>query len=224
MDPNHRDRVAFLRICSGTLRRGMKLNNSRDGKAIAIHNPITFFARDRELAAVAQPGDIVGIPNHGTLRVGDTLVEKGELKFTGLPDFAPEILRRVRLLDPLKVKQMRRGLSDLAEEGVIRLFKPMIGSQWIVGVIGELQLEVLVTRLAQEYRVELDFEPSPYGIARWVRSGKEREVQRLVEAQRNVMAEDQDGAPVMLIRNDWELSSFSRDWPEIQFAAVRERL
>ena len=224
MDPNHRDRIAFMRICSGTLKRGMKLNNSRLGKAIGIHNPISFFARDRELAHVAKPGDIIGIPNHGTLRVGDTLSEKGEVAFTGLPDFAPEILRRVRLDDPMKVKQMRRGLSDLAEEGVIRLFKPMIGSQWIVGVIGELQLDVLATRLDQEYGVKLGFESSPFEVARWVKSDDPAKLKRLVEGNRDRIAEDQDQALVLLMRNGWEHGRFVEEWPGIEFAAVRERL
>lgn len=224
MDPNHRDRIAFLRICSGTLKRGMKLNNARVGKAIAIHNPITFFARDRELAELAIAGDIVGIPNHGTLRVGDTLSEKGDVAFTGLPDFAPEILRRVNLQDPLKIKQMRRGLSDLAEEGVIRLFKPAIGSQWIIGVVGELQLDVLSTRLEQEYGVNVGFEPSPFEVARWLSSDDPALLKTLIESNRSKMADDQDGAPVLLMRNDWEFGRFVEEWPKIEFLAVRERM
>jgi peptide chain release factor 3 len=224
MDPNHRDRVAFFRVCSGALRRGMKLNNPRIGKPVAIHNPITFFARDRELAEVAVAGDIVGIPNHGTLRVGDTLTEKGDLAFTGLPDFAPEILRRVRLDDPMKVKQMRRGLSDLAEEGVIRLFKPLIGTHWVVGVVGELQLDVLSQRIEQEYGVKLGFEPSPFEVARWLRSRHPAMIKQLVEANRSKMAEDQDGAPVLMMRNAWEFGRFVEDWPEVEFLAVRERM
>jgi peptide chain release factor 3 len=223
MDPNHRDRVAFVRICSGKLTRGMKVTNSRLGKTMAVHTPITFFARDRELANGAVAGDIVGIPNHGTLRVGDTLTEKGEVVFTGLPDFAPEILRRVRLGDPLKVKQMRRGLSDLAEEGLIRLLRPAIGSQWIVGVIGELQLDVLKTRLAQEYGVALDFEPSPFEVARWIRSDDPAAIKRLLEGHRSMLAEDGDDAPVLMFRNDWEFGRFVREWPDITFSAVRER-
>ncbi|HUE79325.1 MAG TPA: peptide chain release factor 3 [Sphingomicrobium sp.] len=224
MDPNHRDRIAFVRICSGVLRRGMKLISTRSGKAISIHNPITFFARDRELADVAVAGDIIGIPNHGTLRVGDTLSEKGDLAFTGLPDFAPEILRRVILGDPLKVKQMRRGLTDLAEEGVIRLFKPAIGSQWIVGVIGELQLDVLSTRLEQEYGARLGFEPSPFEVARWVRSDDPAEFAKLTKSNHSKMAADQDGAPVLLMRNEWEFGRFVEEWPHIEFLAVRERM
>jgi peptide chain release factor 3 len=223
MDPNHRDRVAFLRICSGKLQRGMKVTNTRQGKAMALHNPITFFARDRELAHGAVAGDIVGIPNHGTLRVGDTLTERGDVTFTGLPDFAPEILRRVRLGDPMKVKQMRRGLSDLAEEGVIRLFKPVIGSQWIVGVIGELQLDVLQTRLEQEYGVLLEFEPSPYEVARWVGSDDPALLKKLLETLRSNVADDQDNLPVLLMRNAWEFGRFQQEWPGINFNAVRER-
>ena len=223
MDPNHRDRIAFVRICSGKLVRGMKVTNTRSGKSLSIHNPITFFARDRELAEGAVAGDIVGIPNHGTLRVGDTLAEKGDIAFTGLPDFAPEILRRVHLDDPMKVKQMRRGLSDLAEEGMIRLFKPAIGSQWIVGVIGELQLEVLATRMEQEYGAALSFEPSPFEVARWLRSGDPVALKQFVEMNRSRLAVDQDGTPVLLMRNSWEHDRFVQEWPKVEFAAVRER-
>jgi peptide chain release factor 3 len=223
MDPNHRDRIAFVRVCSGKLVRGMKLTNTRSGKAMAVHNPITFFARDRELAEGAVAGDIVGIPNHGTLRVGDTLTEKGDVAFTGLPDFAPEILRRVLLGDAMKVKQMRRGLSDLAEEGVIRLFKPAIGSQWIVGVIGELQLEVLATRMEQEYGAPVAFEPSPYDVARWLRATDPVVLKKFIEANRSRVASDQDGTPVLLMRNAWEFDRFVEEWPDVEFAAVRER-
>jgi len=223
MDPNHRDRIAFVRICSGKLVRGMKVTNTRSAKVLAVHNPITFFARDRELAEGAVAGDIVGIPNHGTLRVGDTLTEKGDLTFTGLPDFAPEILRRVLLGDLMKVKQMRRGLSDLAEEGVIRLFKPAIGSQWIVGVIGELQLEVLATRMDQEYGAAIAFEPSPFEVARWVRAKDPAVLKKFIEANRSRLALDQDETPVLLMRNAWEFERFVEEWPDIEFAAVRER-
>lgn len=222
MDPNHRDRIAFVRICSGRLQRGMKLINMRLGKPMTVHNPITFFSRDRELAHEAVAGDIVGIPNHGTLRVGDSLTERGEVIFTGLPDFAPEILRRVHG-DPMKVKQMRRGLADLAEEGLIRLFKPVIGSQWIIGVIGELQLDVLKTRAEQEYGVAVSFEPSPYEVARWISAGEPAALKKLMEAHRPNIAEDQDGAPVLLMRNAWEFGRFQQEWPGIDFNAVRER-
>ncbi|HEX8579685.1 MAG TPA: peptide chain release factor 3 [Allosphingosinicella sp.] len=223
MDPNHRDRIAFMRICSGSLKRGMKLTNGRLGKAMAIQNPITFFARDRELAELARPGDIVGIPNHGTLRVGDTLSEKGDVAFTGLPDFAPEELRRVRLDDPMKSKQMRKGLQDLAEEGVIRIFKPSIGSNWIVGVVGLLQLDVLATRMEAEYGLKLGFEASPYEVARWVSSDDPAELKRLMETHRSSFAEDADGEPVLMMRNAWEMGRFEQEWPNVRFANVRER-
>jgi peptide chain release factor 3 len=223
MDPNHRDRIAFMRICSGSLKRGMKLTNGRLGKAMSIQNPITFFARDRELAELARPGDIVGIPNHGTLRVGDTLSERGDIAFTGLPDFAPEILRRVRLGDPMKSKQMRKGLEDLAEEGVIRIFKPSIGSNWIVGVVGALQLDVLSTRMEAEYGLKLGFEESPYEVARWVSADEPAELKRLIETHRSSMAEDGDGEPVLMMRNAWEMGRFQQDWPNVRFANVRER-
>ncbi|HEY0116913.1 MAG TPA: peptide chain release factor 3, partial [Allosphingosinicella sp.] len=223
MDANHRDRIAFMRVCSGSLKRGMKLANGRAGKAVTIQNPITFFARDRELAEFAQPGDIIGIPNHGTLRVGDTLSERGDVTFTGLPDFAPEILRRIRIDDPMKTKQMRKGLQDLAEEGVIRVFRPAIGSNWIVGVVGALQLEVLATRMESEYGVKLDFEASPYEVARWVSSEDPAELKRLLLTHRSIMAEDQDDDPVLLIRNAWELGRFEQEWPKLKFGTVKER-
>jgi peptide chain release factor 3 len=223
MDPNHRDRIAFMRVCSGSLKRGMKLTNGRAGKAISIQNPITFFARDRELAELARPGDIVGIPNHGTLRVGDTLSERGDVSFTGLPDFAPEMLRRVRLGDPMKSKQLRKGLEDLAEEGVIRIFKPAIGSNWIVGVVGALQLDVLATRMEAEYGLEVGFEASPYEVARWVAADEPAELKRLAETLRSSMAEDGDGDPVLMMRNEWELGRYQQEWPAIRFTSVKER-
>ena len=154
MDPNHRDRVAFLRLASGQFRRNMKLKQSGTGKTIGVHNPILFFASERETVDEAWPGDIIGIPNHGVLRVGDTLSEAGNVVFTGIPNFAPEILRRVRLGDPMKQKHLARALESLAEEGVTQLFKPQIGSQWIVGVVGALQLDVLKSRLVAEYGLE----------------------------------------------------------------------
>ncbi|HTC83545.1 MAG TPA: GTP-binding protein, partial [Rhizomicrobium sp.] len=147
MDPNHRDRVAFLRLASGEFKRNMKLKQSGTGKTIGVHNPILFFASERETVDEAWPGDIIGIPNHGVLRVGDTLSEGGQVVFTGIPNFAPEILRRVRLGDPMKQKHLARALESLAEEGVTQVFKPAIGAQWIVGVVGALQLDVLKSRL-----------------------------------------------------------------------------
>jgi len=223
MDPNHRDRVAFLRLCSGRFRRGMKLRQPRTGKLLAVQNPIFFFAHERELAEDAVAGDIIGIPNHGTLRVGDSLTEGEDVRFTGIPNFAPEILRRVRLDDPLRAKQLRRALEDLAEEGVTQVFRPMLGADWIVGVVGQLQLDVLSSRIAAEYQIAVGFEPAPYETARWVVGEDAAEVRRFVDRHRGSMAEDRDGAPVFLARNNWELTRVCEDWPGLGFQATRER-
>ena len=153
MDPNHRDRIAFARVCSGRLVRGMRLKQVRTGKLIPLHAPQFFFAREREIAEEAFAGDVVGIPNHGTLRIGDTLTEGEDLNFIGVPYFAPEILRRVRLDDAMKAKKLRQALVELAEEGVVQLFRPQDGAAPLVGVVGTLQLDVLQARLAAEYGV-----------------------------------------------------------------------
>ncbi len=223
MDPQHRDRIAFTRICSGKFVRGMKLIHSRTLKPMAIQAPIFFFAQDRSLAEEAYPGDIIGIPNHGTLRVGDTLTEGEKLRFTGIPDFAPEILRRVRLSDPMKAKQMRKALEDLAEEGVTQVFRPMTGAEWIVGVVGALQLDVLSSRIEQEYSVPVAFEAAPYDTARWVFSEDQARLKTFIEQNKSAMSEDREGAPVYLVRNSWELNRMKENFPEITFSATRER-
>jgi peptide chain release factor 3 len=222
MDPNHRDRVAFLRLASGGFRRGMKLKQSGTGKAIAVHNPILFFASERETVDEAWPGDIIGIPNHGVLRVGDTLSESGQVVFTGIPNFAPEILRRVRLADPMKQKHLARALESLAEEGVTQLFKPLIGAQWIVGVVGMLQLDVLKSRLAAEYGLEADLEAAPFEAARWLK-GSAAEIEKFTAAYRGGMAADRDGAPVFLAKSGWEIGYVAERFPKLQFLKVRER-
>ncbi|HVV63870.1 MAG TPA: peptide chain release factor 3 [Rhizomicrobium sp.] len=222
MDPNHRDRVAFLRLCSGRFRRGMKLKQSGAGKVIGIHNPILFFAAERETVDEAWPGDIIGIPNHGILRVGDTLSESGDIVFTGIPNFAPEILRRVRLSDPMKQKHLARALTSLAEEGVTQVFKPMIGAQWVVGVVGPLQLEVLKARLNDEYGLDADLEASPYDTARWI-AASDSDTEKFVAANRGQMAEDRDGAPVFLAKSQWELGYVAGKFPAVKFAKTRER-
>jgi peptide chain release factor 3 len=223
MDPNHRDRVAFLRLCSGRFQRGMKLTQVRSAKQLAINNPMFFVARERELAEEAYPGDMIGIPNHGTLRIGDALTEGEQITFTGIPSFAPEILRRVRLDDPMRAKHLRRALEDLAEEGVSQLFKPVIGAQWIVGVVGELQLEVLASRIEAEYSIKAGFEAAPYETARWVQADDPARLKAFLEANRGALAEDRDGAPVYLARNSWELDYTQRQWPDIRFAKTREQ-
>ena len=222
MDPNHRDRVAFLRLASGRFRRNMKLKQSGTGKTIGVHNPILFFASERETVDEAWPGDIIGIPNHGVLRVGDTLSESGGVVFTGIPNFAPEILRRVRLADPLKQKHLARALESLAEEGVTQLFKPQIGSQWIVGVVGMLQLDVLKSRLVAEYGLEAELEASPYDSARWL-AGSEADIEKFAAGNRGGMAADRDGAPVFLAKSAWELGYVAEKFPGVKMLKTRER-
>jgi peptide chain release factor 3 len=198
MDPNHRDRIAFARVCSGRLVRGMRLKQVRTGKLIPLHAPQFFFARDREIADEAFAGDVVGIPNHGTLRIGDTLTEGEDVNFLGVPYFAPEILRRVRLTDAMKAKKLRQALQELAEEGVVQLFRPQDGSQPLVGVVGTLQLDVLQARLASEYGVAIGFDGVPYSLARWVSSDDKAALARFIADNRSAMADDVDGDPVFL--------------------------
>ncbi|SFP87031.1 peptide chain release factor 3 [Sphingomonas rubra] len=223
MDPQHRDRIAFMRLCSGTFKRGMKLTPTGHGKPIAVHSPILFFAQDREIADEAFPGDIIGIPNHGTLRVGDTLSEKADVRFTGLPNFAPEILRRVVLKDPTKTKQLRKALDDMAEEGVTQVFYPEIGSNWIIGVVGQLQLDVLLSRLDAEYKVAAALEPAPFDTARWISAGDAGDLKSFTDINRSAMARDRDDNPVFLAKSAWEVGYVADRYPKVKFAATRER-
>ncbi|MGX7924968.1 peptide chain release factor 3 [Tsuneonella sp. HG094] len=222
MDPNHRDRIAFMRQVSGTFKRGMKLTPSGLGKPIAVHSPILFFAQDREIADTAEAGDIIGIPNHGTLRVGDTLSETNKVRFTGLPNFAPEILRRVVLADPTKTKQLRKALDDLSEEGVIQVFYPEFGSQWIVGVVGQLQLDVLVSRLEAEYKVGAHLEPAPFATARWVK-GSDAALKTFTDFNRANLAKDRDGDPVFMAKSSWDVGYQVEKNPDLVFSATKER-
>jgi peptide chain release factor 3 len=223
MDPNHRDRVAFVRLCSGRFRRGMKLFNPREGRANTIAAPIFFFAQQRETVDEAFPGDIIGIPNHGTLHVGDTLTEGELLRFEGLPNFAPEVLRRVTLEDAMRAKQLNRALDDMAEEGVAQVFRPVFGSWPILGAVGTLQLDVLVSRLRLEYDVPIRLEPAPYETARWIVSEKPERLQKFCESYRSSIAEDKDAALVFLAKNAWTLNNAIEEWPEVKFLKVRER-
>jgi peptide chain release factor 3 len=168
MDPQHRDRIAFVRICSGAFRRGMRLVNARTGKEQIVRNAMTFLARDRSIVEEAYPGDIIGIPNHGTIRIADTFSEGEPLQFTGIPNFAPELFRRVRLRDPMKQKQLQKGLTEVCEEGAAQLFRPLIGSDYIVGALGTLQFDVIAARLHDEYNVDATFEGLSLQVCRWV--------------------------------------------------------
>ncbi|MER0236724.1 peptide chain release factor 3 [Fulvimarina sp. MAC8] len=222
MDPKHRDRVAFVRFCSGHFKRGMKLDHVRSGKAIAVSNPIYFVAQERSLTEEAYAGDVIGIPNHGTLQVGDTLTEGETFRFTGLPAFAPEVLRRVRLEDTMKMKQLRRGLEDLAQEGLVQVFRPTIGSDWIVGVVGPLQLDVLASRISGEYKADVTFEPVQYNVARWIRCANEQTLKQFIKDNTNQIVRDRDDRPVYLCRDDWDLRYIMERNKDIAFDATRE--
>jgi peptide chain release factor 3 len=222
MDPNHRDRIAFLRLCSGEFRRGMKLKVQNTGRQLSVNAPIMFFASDRELAEDAFAGDVIGIPNHGVLRVGDSLSETGAVRFAGLPNFAPEILRRVRVKDPLKAKHLKKALEGLAEEGVTQLFRPILGSDFIVGAVGQLQFEVMADRLAGEYELEVIFEAAPYAEARWL-AGARADVEDFSNKHRTAMAEDIDGQTVFLAKSAWEIGYVTERFPKLEFLKTRER-
>jgi peptide chain release factor 3 len=222
MDPNHRDRIAFARICSGRLTRGMKALHVRTGKSVGLHTPQFFFAQDRSLAEEAFAGDVVGIPNHGTLRIGDTLTEGEALTFVGLPSFAPEILRRVRLEDAMKAKKLKSALQEMAEEGVVQVFQPVDGSPALVGVVGPLQLDVLVERLGGEYGLPVRFEPSQYALARWVSCDDRAALDRFLAAQRLAIATDLDGDPVFLATSTVNLRLMGEWNPAIRFEQTKQ--
>ena len=222
MDPNHRDRIAFMRVCSGQLRRGMKAKLVRTGKPMSLSAPQFFFAQDRAIADEAYAGDVVGIPNHGTLRIGDTLTEGEELVFRGVPSFAPEIMRRIKLTDAMKAKKLREALQQMGEEGVVQVFVPQDGSPAIVGVVGALQLDVLKERLQAEYGLPIDFETSRFTVCRWVESDKDAELDKFVNAHGSAMASDLDGAPVFMATTAFSLRYEEERWPDIRFTDVKD--
>ena len=223
MDPKHRDRVAFLRLASGHFKRGMKLTHVRSRKPMAISNPVLFLAADRELAEEAWAGDIIGIPNHGQLRIGDTLTEGEMIRASGIPSFAPELLQTVRALDPMKAKHLDKALMKFAEEGAAKVFKPMIGSGYIVGVVGALQFEVLASRIEQEYNLPVRFEPSQFTSARWV-TGPQAAVEAFVNANKGHISHDHDGDIVYLTRLQWDIDRITRDHPDLTLAATKEMM
>jgi peptide chain release factor 3 len=222
MDPNHRDRIAFVRVCSGKLQRGMKAQLVRTGKLMSLSAPQFFFARSRITADEAFAGDVVGIPNHGTLRIGDTLTEGEDIIFRGVPNFAPEILRRVRLGDAMKAKKLKEALQQMAEEGVVQLFSPEDGSPAIVGVVGALQLDVLKERLNVEYSLPVDFEMSRFSVCRWISADERAELYRFVEAHRGDIARDLDNDPVFLAQHEFSLNYEAERWKAIRFAAIKD--
>jgi peptide chain release factor 3 len=222
MDPNHRDRIAFARLCSGKLSRGMKVKQVRTGKPMTLSSPVFFFAQDRAIADEAYAGDVVGIPNHGTLRIGDTLTEGEEISFTGVPSFAPEILRRVRLMDAMKAKKLKQALQEMAEEGVVQVFRPFDGSPALVGVVGPLQLDVLKVRLKDEYSLPVDFEPAEFQLARWITSDDRKKLDDFVAANGSSVADDLDGDAVFLAKNQFYLDYTRERAPAIAFTDIKD--
>ncbi len=224
MDPKHRDRIAFVKICSGRFKRGMKMLHVRSGKTLNIHNPVLFLARDRELAEEAFAGDIIGIPNHGNLRIGDGLSEGEEIKFTGIPSFAPELLQKVRPEDPMRAKHLGKALQQLAEEGAARVFKPIVGADWIVGVVGVLQFEVLADRIRSEYDIPVRFEQTELYTARWVEAEDHLLLKKFLDSTAAAIADDHDNSPVFMARNAWHLNKAEEDWPDITFRKTKEQM
>jgi len=222
MDPKHRDRIAFVRMSSGHFKRGHKLLHVRSGKTLTIHTPQLFMAQERATAEEAFPGDIIGVPNHGNLRIGDTLTEGEQLHFTGIPSFAPELLQKVRADDPLRAKHLGRALEQLAEEGAASVFRPRFGTDWIVGVVGSLQFDVLADRIRTEYEVPVKFEQAELHTARWLQADDPAIVKKFMDSNIAAVADDHDGAPVFLARNAWHLNRTIEDNPNIRFLKTRE--
>ncbi|MGL3608289.1 peptide chain release factor 3 [Rhizobium sp. G187] len=222
MDPNHRDRIAFARICSGKLERGMKAKLARTGKQMGLTAPQFFFASQRQLADTAYAGDVVGIPNHGTLRIGDTLTEGEALVFQGVPNFSPEILRRVRLEDAMKAKKLKEALQQMAEEGVVQLFSPEDGSPAIVGVVGALQLDVLKERLQGEYTLPVSFEMSRFSVCRWISAENAADLDKFMTARRGDICRDLDGDPVFMAQDQFSLRYEAERYPAIKMVAIKE--
>lgn len=223
MDPRHRDRIAFFRLSSGHFKKGMKLYHVRSGKLINLHNPVLFLAQDRETANEAWPGDIIGIPNHGNLRIGDTLTQGEHIQFAGIPVFAPELLQSVRPEDPMRAKHLGRALKQMAEEGAARVFKPRSGADWIVGVVGSLQFDVLADRIRTEYEVPVFFEVTSLYTARWVEADDNLTLKRFIDDNSAAIAEDHDRSPVFLARNAWHLDKAAEEWPDIRFLKTKEQ-
>ena len=222
MDPNHRDRIAFMRVCSGRLNRGMKAKLVRTGKPMSLSAPQFFFAQDRAIADEAFAGDVVGIPNHGTLRIGDTLTEGEEIVFRGVPSFAPEILRRIKLTDAMKAKKLREALQQMGEEGVVQVFRPHDGSQAIVGVVGALQLDVLKERLQAEYGLPIDYEPTRFSICRWITAEAETDLDKFIGSHGSAMASDLDGAPVFMATTAFSLRYEEERAPALRFSDIKD--
>ena len=221
MDPAHRDRIAFFRICSGKFTRGMKVRHLRLGRDMAIANATIFMAQDRTNVEEAFPGDIIGIHNHGIIKIGDTFTQGEDLKYTGIPNFAPEHFRKVRLLDPMKSKALEKGLVQLAEEGSTQVFRPLMGADWIVGAVGLLQFEVVMHRLEHEYKVKATYEPVNYATARWV-TGDRKQLDEFQKKEVMNLYIDGEGNLTYLATSAWRLENTMETWKGLEFHETRE--
>ena len=222
MDRRHRDRMAFIRVCSGHFHRGMSLHHVRTGKPMIVRNAMTFFARDRSIVETAWPGDIIGIPNHGTIRIADTFTVGESLEFTALPKFAPELFRRARLEDPMAAKALRKGLQQLCEEGAAQLFQPAHGSGFIVGALGVLQFEVIAARLREEYKVEVSFEPTQLKVCRWLLFEDGAPEDRFDRPFPNNLYRDERGNLCLLIDSLFRADYMAEKNPSIRFVDTME--
>jgi peptide chain release factor 3 len=222
MDPQHRDRIAFLRVCSGHYDKGMKAYQVRLGKDVKIANAITFMASEREHVEEAYPGDIIGLHNHGTIQIGDTFSEGEKFKFTGIPNFAPELFRRVRLKDPLRMKALQKGLDQLSEEGASQVFRPLNSNDIIVGAVGVLQFDVVAFRLKSEYGVEAGFEAVNVNSARWVDCDDDKKLAEFKKKASENLALDAGNSLTYLAPTRVNLELTIERWPDIQFHATRE--
>jgi peptide chain release factor 3 len=222
MDPAHRDRVAFVRLCSGRFMRGMPLVNCRTGRALRTSSAVSFLSQRRDIVDEAYAGDIIGLPNHGTIALGDTLTEGEDLRYGGLPFFAPELFRRAELVTPLKTKQLRMGLKQLGEEGAIQVYYPMSGEPPVLGAVGALQFDVAAHRLAHEYGAQVRLFPLPIAVARWIASDDRAELERFMAAYPARLARDASGALAYLCSHRAELEATQERWPRIEFRALRE--
>lgn len=223
MDPAHRDRIAFLRICSGKFTRGMKVIHHRLGKEITLANATIFMAQDRANIDEAYPGDIIGIHNHGTIKIGDTFTEKEPLRFTGIPNFAPEHFRRVILKNPLRQKQLQKGLIQLAEEGAVQFFRPISSAEYFLGAVGALQFDVTVARLKEEYGVDAVYEPVGFSAARWIDCEDKKKLKDFTKKHVNSLAHDSEGRLTYLASTSWSLDFVMKDWPQVSFLKTCER-
>ena len=222
MDPAHRDRIAFLRICSGRFTRGMKVRHHRTGKEMTLSNATIFMAQERTHVEEAYAGDIIGIHNHGTIKIGDTFTDKEPLQFTGIPNFAPEYFRRAVLKNPIKSKQLRTGLTQLAEEGAVQVFRPLMGNDYILGAVGVLQFDVTMARLKNEYGVEAAYVPTDFTMARWIEYDDKKKLEEFVRKNQANLSYDAEGHLAYLAASKWSLEFVMEKWPGITFSKVKE--